>query len=107
MASNEEIFSFIHSLCYVFGDLPFKMTRHSILQKQVLSLYRSFLREIKSKPAENQQRFQTFISRGFRKDCYESGLTTRDIDAIEYLIRKGSKQLEYLKNPSITNIAEN
>ena len=77
--------------------------RHSELQKSVLSLYRSLLREIRRKPVENQSRFQEYIKSTFRRDA--SRLAVKDIDAIEYFVRKGGKQLESLKNPSITNIS--
>ena len=65
---------------------------------------RECLRAIKGKSLESQPRFKQFVLREFRKNAFESGLTTRDIDATEYLLRKGKKQLETLKMPMITDI---
>jgi succinate dehydrogenase assembly factor 1 len=71
------------------------------LQKRVLFLYKSFLKEVSRKPIESQENFKKMIKTQFRKD---SKVSKNEFEAIEYLIRKGEKQLNLLKNPQTTSI---
>uniref|UniRef100_A0A8D0DPQ2 Complex 1 LYR protein domain-containing protein n=1 Tax=Salvator merianae TaxID=96440 RepID=A0A8D0DPQ2_SALMN len=66
------------------------MGRHSRLQKQVLGLYRSFLRAGKDKPG-----FVPRIRAEFRKNAE---IPRSDVMLIEYLVRRGQRQLEQLRN---------
>ncbi|TFJ95790.1 Mical3 protein [Platysternon megacephalum] len=66
------------------------MARHSKLQKQVLSLYRQFLRAGKEKPG-----FLPQIQAEFRKNA---SIPRMDVMHIEYLIRRGQRQLEQLRD---------
>ena len=66
------------------------MARHSNLQKQVLSLYRNFLWASKDKPG-----FLPQIRAEFRKNAQ---IPRTDIMLIEYLIRRGQRQLEQLRD---------
>lgn len=66
------------------------MARHSKLQKQVLSLYRHFLRSSKDKPG-----FLPQIRAEFRKNAR---IPRTDVMHIEYLVRRGQRQLEQLQN---------
>ncbi|XP_062341545.1 succinate dehydrogenase assembly factor 1, mitochondrial [Osmerus eperlanus] len=66
------------------------MVRHSKLQKQVLSLYRQFLRAGQDKPG-----FLPRIRDEFREN---SRLKKTDVMHIEYLYRRGERQLEQLKD---------
>ncbi|XP_066495098.1 succinate dehydrogenase assembly factor 1, mitochondrial [Tiliqua scincoides] len=66
------------------------MVRHSKLQKQVLALYRNFLRASKDKPG-----FLPRIRAEFRKNAQ---IPRTDVMYIEYLVRRGQRQLEQLQN---------
>ncbi|XP_056408449.1 succinate dehydrogenase assembly factor 1, mitochondrial [Hyla sarda] len=66
------------------------MIRHSNLQKQVLSLYKQFLRAGKDKPG-----FLPQIQHVFRKNAK---IPRTDIMHIEYLLRQGRRQLDQLKD---------
>ncbi|XP_043077660.1 succinate dehydrogenase assembly factor 1, mitochondrial [Puntigrus tetrazona] len=66
------------------------MARHSKLQKQVLSLYRQFLRAAQDKPG-----FVPRIRDEFRGNA---AIKKSDVMHIEYLYRRGQRQLELLKD---------
>ncbi|EGG15705.1 hypothetical protein DFA_10547 [Cavenderia fasciculata] len=84
------------------------LTRHSGVQKQVLSLYRNFIRQSKhnsevvsqessvSSPSDNQ--ITNYIKDQFRTKS--KSISKRDITKIEALISRGKRQLETLKNTS-------
>lgn len=65
------------------------------IQKQVLSLYRCFLRTTRSKPPENRAHMEAVISGEFRKNS--KLIDRKDFLHIEYLLRRGKKQLDQLK----------
>ncbi|XP_028839835.1 succinate dehydrogenase assembly factor 1, mitochondrial [Denticeps clupeoides] len=66
------------------------MLRHSNLQKQVLALYRQFLRAGREKPG-----FVPRIRAEFRE---KASIRHTDIVRIEYLYRRGQRQLQLLKD---------
>lgn len=66
------------------------MGRHSKLQKQVLALYKNFLRAGKEKPG-----FLPRIRTEFRKNAQ---IPRTNVMYIEYLLRRGQRQLEQLRN---------
>ncbi|XP_066501928.1 succinate dehydrogenase assembly factor 1, mitochondrial [Hoplias malabaricus] len=66
------------------------MVRHSKLQKQVLSLYRQFLRAGKAKPG-----FVPRIREEFRANA---AIKKTDVMHIEYLCRRAQRQLEQLRD---------
>ncbi|KTG33653.1 hypothetical protein cypCar_00001488 [Cyprinus carpio] len=66
------------------------MARHSKLQKQVLSLYRQFLRAAQDKPG--------FIPRIRDEFHANAAIKKTDVMHIEYLYRRGQRQLELLKD---------
>lgn len=66
--------------------------RHSKLQKQILSLYKQFLRAGMAKPG-----FLPQIQQEFRKNAK---IARTDVMHIEYLLRRGHRQLEQLKDVS-------
>ena len=78
------------------------MTRLSGLQRDVLSLYRRCLRAARAKPVDTRPNFESFARREFEKHL---GLDKKDFGAIEFLLRKGDRQLEMYQAPNITNIA--
>lgn len=67
-----------------------KMARHSKLQKQVLALYRQFLRAGQEKPG-----FVPRIRDEFRENAR---IKKTDVMHIEYLYRRGQRQLEQLRD---------
>ncbi|XP_067279072.1 succinate dehydrogenase assembly factor 1, mitochondrial isoform X2 [Pseudorasbora parva] len=66
------------------------MVRHSKLQKQVLSLYRQFLRAAQDKPG--------FIPRIRDEFRANAAIKKNDVMHIEYLYRRGTRQLDLLKD---------
>ncbi|KAL2007115.1 hypothetical protein VTN00DRAFT_8553 [Thermoascus crustaceus] len=78
------------------------MARLSGLQREVLSLYRKCLREARKKPVEARNNFKDFARTEFRKNL---SVSKKDFAAIEYLLRKGHRQLEMYSSPGIRNIA--
>lgn len=66
------------------------MVRHSKLQKQVLSLYRQFLRAGRDKPG-----FLPRIREEFRTNAT---IKKTDVMHIEYLCRRAQRQLEQLRD---------
>ncbi|KAG2025667.1 hypothetical protein GB937_002387 [Aspergillus fischeri] len=77
------------------------MARLSGLQREVLSLYRKCLREIRKKPSETRSNFKAYTRAEFRKNM---SVSKKDFSAIEYLLRKGNRQLEMYSSPGIRNI---
>ncbi|XP_054467536.1 succinate dehydrogenase assembly factor 1, mitochondrial [Anoplopoma fimbria] len=66
------------------------MARHSKLQKQILDLYRSFLRAGRDKPG-----FIPRIRDEFRENAR---IKKTDVMHIEYLFRRGQRQLDQLRD---------
>lgn len=64
--------------------------RRSQLQREVLKLYRSFLVACKSKPKETK----LIVQREFRKNA---SVQKTDTIMIDYLLRRGKKQLRTLQ----------
>ncbi|PLB46985.1 HSP20-like chaperone [Aspergillus steynii IBT 23096] len=77
------------------------MARLSGLQREVLSLYRRCLREIQKKPTDTRGNFQAYARAEFRK---HRSVNKKDFNAIEYLLRKGHRQVEMYSSPGIRNI---
>ncbi|KAK5658743.1 hypothetical protein OQA88_1552 [Cercophora sp. LCS_1] len=72
--------------------------RLSGLQKEILSLYRQCLRECRKKPESTRAHFQTFARHEFDKNI---NVDKRDFAAIEFLLRKGRRQLEMYASPGV------
>ncbi|KAJ9201129.1 complex 1 protein-domain-containing protein [Paecilomyces variotii] len=79
------------------------MARLSGLQREVLSLYRQCFREIRKKPTDAQENFRNYARTEFRKNL---NVSKKDFAAVEYLLRKGHRQLEMYSSPGIRNIAQ-
>ena len=77
------------------------MTRRlSGVQREVLSLYRGFIRAAKTKPEPAQA--LAVVTNRFR---HEASTTKRmDFRKIEFMMRQGKKQLKMLQSPNVTNI---
>jgi succinate dehydrogenase assembly factor 1 len=73
---------------------------HSKLQLQVLALYRKCLRAAIAKPEE--QRLQTvhYVQAEFRKSA--SSIAMKDFIRIEYLLRRGQRQLAAFAKPEVS-----
>ncbi|CDH58612.1 predicted protein [Lichtheimia corymbifera JMRC:FSU:9682] len=74
--------------------------RRSGLQQQVINFYRECFREARKKPVEARPRFHAYIRREFRAH----NIRKNDFVTIEYMLRRGKKQLETYSNPSIQDI---
>jgi succinate dehydrogenase assembly factor 1 len=72
------------------------------IQRQVLDLYKQFLIATASKPIAYQPKLRRYIASEFRKKAQSIG--KRDIDTIEWYLRKGEKQLQAFKDPNLTDI---
>ncbi|KAJ8125710.1 hypothetical protein O1611_g7928 [Lasiodiplodia mahajangana] len=70
--------------------------RLSGLQKEVLSLYRSCLRESRKKPKVARPHFEAFARSEFDRNIK---IDKRDFSAIEFLLRKGRRQLDVYSAP--------
>ncbi|KAF2790912.1 hypothetical protein K505DRAFT_250155 [Melanomma pulvis-pyrius CBS 109.77] len=73
------------------------------LQRDVLSLYRQCMRAVREKPAETRENFRSFARTGFRDHIT---VNKKDFSTIEYLLRKGRRQLEIYQDPGIRNISK-
>lgn len=69
--------------------------RHSGAQKEVLALYRSWLREIRRKPRDRQADMQAYVREQFDKN---KAIRKINIDRIERLLQKGRRQLRDFKH---------
>lgn len=77
--------------------------RFSGIQKQVLALYRGFLRAARSKSPEDRRQIESFVSAEFRRN---SKLVDRkNFFYIEYLLRRGKKQLEQINSPATLGLS--
>jgi succinate dehydrogenase assembly factor 1 len=79
-----------------------KSVRHSGLQLQVLSLYRSILREAMGKDGGAKLQSYTVAREQFRE--HSNSVKRMDFQQIEYLIRKGHKKLKLLQMPGVTSV---
>ncbi|ODQ51775.1 hypothetical protein SAICODRAFT_59404 [Saitoella complicata NRRL Y-17804] len=75
--------------------------RYSGIQLDVLHLYRACFRAVRSKPVDAQPHFKHFIRSEFQKNM---GLSKKDFSTVEFLVRKGNRQLEMYRNPGIKDI---
>ncbi|KAK4248477.1 complex 1 protein-domain-containing protein [Corynascus novoguineensis] len=75
--------------------------RLSGLQKEVLALYRQCIRECRKKPEANRKHFQAFARSEFDKNIK---IDKRDFAAVEFLLRKGRRQLDMYSSPGVKDI---
>ncbi|KAG0472200.1 hypothetical protein HPP92_016746 [Vanilla planifolia] len=73
------------------------------MQKQVLALYREFLRAARLKDVEERQRIVAVVSAEFRRNAEE--VDRKNFQHIEYLLRRGKRQLEQLHCSSTITIS--
>ncbi|KAH7274511.1 hypothetical protein B0J15DRAFT_386281 [Fusarium solani] len=77
------------------------MARLSGLQKEVLALYRNCLRESRKKPQATRPHFENFARNEFARNLK---IDKREFAAIEFLLRKGRRQLEVYASPGIKDV---
>ncbi|GJP29331.1 hypothetical protein CLOM_g16457 [Closterium sp. NIES-68] len=77
--------------------------RVSGIQREVFALYRRLLRAARSKPPQEAAALHAYLKSEFRRTANSVGRT--EIGRIEYLLRRGEKQVELLTNPSTTGIS--
>ncbi|KAF3445488.1 hypothetical protein FNV43_RR10664 [Rhamnella rubrinervis] len=77
--------------------------RLSGMQRQVLSLYRGFLRAAHSKSIEDRRKIESVVSAEFRHNAKH--VDRKNFLYIEYLLRRGKKQLDQLKSPDIIGLS--
>lgn len=77
--------------------------RLSGMQKQVLSLYRGFLRAARSKSAEDRLKIESIVSAEFRRNSKQ--VDRKNFLYVEYLLRLGKKQLNQLKSPDTIGLS--
>ncbi|KAI1824502.1 complex 1 protein-domain-containing protein [Xylaria intraflava] len=75
--------------------------RLSGLQKEVLSLYRRCLRESRKKPKATRPHFEAFARSEFNKNIK---IDRKDFGAVEFLLRKGRRQLDVYSAPGIKDV---
>ncbi|KAM3686034.1 hypothetical protein ACJW31_11G166400 [Castanea mollissima] len=73
------------------------------MQKQVLSLYRGFLRAARSKSAEDRHKIESIVSGEFHRNSKQ--VDRKNFLYIEYLLRRGQKQLDQLKSPDTVGLS--
>ena len=71
--------------------------RHSKIQKQVLSLYKTLLRAAEGKPG-----FDYAIRTEFKKNS--TALEKTDVLRIEHLMRNGQRKLEMIKDSNVSGM---
>ncbi|KAF2474626.1 uncharacterized protein BDR25DRAFT_215504 [Lindgomyces ingoldianus] len=77
------------------------MGKLSGLQRAVLSLYRQCIRALRDKPNDTRENFRLFVREEFRKHI---NVDRKDFSTIEYLLRRGHRQLDIYQDPGIRNI---
>ncbi|XP_042520081.1 succinate dehydrogenase assembly factor 1, mitochondrial [Macadamia integrifolia] len=73
------------------------------MQKQVLSLYRGFLRAARTKGPEERRHIELTVSSEFRRKA--TAVDRKNFVYIEYLLRRGNKQLDQLKSPATVRLS--
>lgn len=84
------------SLVLLDKDMSGSGPRLSGMQKQVLGLYRGFLRAARLKSPDDRLRIESIVSTEFRQNA--KNVDRKNFLYIEYLLRRGKKQLEQLKS---------
>ncbi|KAI9307149.1 hypothetical protein BJ944DRAFT_238103 [Cunninghamella echinulata] len=76
------------------------VVKRSGLQQQIINFYRECFRAAREKPKATRPRFHQFIRQEFRKH----DIRKNDFATIEYMLRKGQRQLEAYRKPTIQDI---
>lgn len=73
------------------------------LQKQVLALFRDFLRAARAKSTEDRKQIELIVSEQFRRSSTQ--VDRKNFLYIEHLLRRGKHQLDQLKNPATVGLS--
>lgn len=73
------------------------MLRHSKLQKNILAIYKQFLRSSQDKPGTKE-----YVRMEFRKNA--TSIARTDVLRVEYLLRRAEKQLKLVQNDSVQDM---
>ncbi|KAK8952709.1 hypothetical protein KSP40_PGU018755 [Platanthera guangdongensis] len=73
------------------------------MQRQVLALYRGFLRSARMKNLKERQRIVSVISSEFRHNA--KNVDRKNFQCIEYLLQRGKRQLKQLDNSSTISLS--
>ncbi|VDC00755.1 unnamed protein product [Peniophora sp. CBMAI 1063] len=76
--------------------------RLSGLQREVLALYRKALRMTRTKPPTTRPKFELFVRHAFRTSA--SSVSPRELTTIEYLLRRGGRQLEMFESADVRDV---
>eukprot|EP00002_Diphylleia_rotans_P018126 TRINITY_DN3518_c0_g1_i2.p2 TRINITY_DN3518_c0_g1~~TRINITY_DN3518_c0_g1_i2.p2 ORF type:complete len:100 (-),score=18.59 TRINITY_DN3518_c0_g1_i2:345-644(-) len=79
-----------------------KVKRLSGIQRQVLGLYRDFLRLAKAKQPEQRESITNAIRHEFRQKAFSIKKT--NVLMVEYLLRQGRNRLQMLRETNVTSI---
>jgi len=77
--------------------LRLSMPRHSKLQKNILAIYKQFMRSCENKPGTKE-----YVRAEFRKNS--TAIKKTDVLRVEYLVRRAEKQLKLLQNDSVKDM---
>ncbi|KAI8591714.1 hypothetical protein BDZ88DRAFT_410472 [Geranomyces variabilis] len=77
--------------------------RRTGLQRDVSDLYRALLRAVRRKPEEARPHFYQHIKGQFRRDA--ASISAREISTIEYMLRRGRRQLELLQDEGVVDVS--
>mmetsp|Transcript_33744 Transcript_33744/g.34376 ORF Transcript_33744/g.34376 Transcript_33744/m.34376 type:complete len:85 (+) Transcript_33744:267-521(+) len=75
--------------------------RHSVLQKNVLSLYRLLLRSAKEKDQKLGNNLYQYVRKEFRNKA--SSVDRGSFQLIEHLVRYGHKQHKLMQSPGFSS----
>ena len=79
--------------------------RHSGLQKEVLALYKDFFKAAREmEDVESSEKLRQAVRDEF-KDCAKS-VRVSDFQRVEYLLRKGRKNLRTVKMPGFRGVQQ-
>ncbi|KAI8806076.1 hypothetical protein BJ742DRAFT_375649 [Cladochytrium replicatum] len=79
--------------------------RRTGLQREVLEFYKKCLRAALGKPENSRPHFVAFVRQEFRG--HAKTIEVKDFNTIEYMLRRGKKQLEILGGSSVVDINAN
>ena len=84
----------------LYSDMSRASRPLSGLQKDVIHLYRAVLRAARQKPPDARKSLEKYAGAEVRKNAVN--VDRKDYQMIEYLLRKGTKQLGSLKESTTT-----
>lgn len=74
------------------------------LQRRVIALYRTFLREARKLEGPQRKRFEEQVRTQFKKDAIS--MPKVSVDRIEYALRMGHKKLALVQTPGFRGMGQ-